>query len=102
LLLAFWDDQLAGCVALRKLEGTTCEMKRLYRRLGFGGLGIGRALAEAVVEHAQDMGYTSMRLDTLPSMHRARQLYADLGFQAIAPYCYNPIPGTAFMELQLG
>ncbi len=101
LLIAFWQEQVAGCVALRKLEDRICEMKRLYVRTQFQSLGIGRSLAEAIIEEARKIGYHSMRLDTISSMDRAKALYLSLGFKEIAPYRYNPIKGAAFMELVL-
>lgn len=101
LLLAKYEGQVAGCVALRELSDGVCEMKRLYVKPQFRGLGIGRALAEAVVEEAQKIGYARMRLDTSPSMQAARALYISLGFKEISPYRYNPIKGAVFMELML-
>jgi ribosomal protein S18 acetylase RimI-like enzyme len=101
LLLAEYKGQLAGCVALRQLEESICEMKRLYVRPEFRGLGIGKALAQFVIEQARTIGYTYMRLDTAPSMQAARALYLSLGFRQISPYRYNPIEGAVFMELEL-
>ncbi|MGH7598612.1 MAG: GNAT family N-acetyltransferase [bacterium] len=101
LLLAMYQDQVAGCVALRKLEEGICEMKRLYIRPQFRSLGIGKALVQALIDEAQRIGYARMRLDTVPSMQRARTLYKALGFTEIQPYRYNPISGTAFMEVVL-
>jgi ribosomal protein S18 acetylase RimI-like enzyme len=101
LLLAYADQELAGCVALRGLDEGICEMKRLYVRPEFRGLHIGRILAESVITEARIGGYAIMRLDTLASMRTARALYRSLGFREIPPYRYNPIEGAMFMELQL-
>ncbi|MGH7772674.1 MAG: GNAT family N-acetyltransferase [Candidatus Binatia bacterium] len=101
LLLALQDRELAGCVALRRQEDDICEMKRLYVRPTVRGLGIGKALAEAIIVEARGKGYKNMWLDTVPSMQEAQTLYESLGFQAIKSYRHNPICGTRFMELTL-
>jgi putative acetyltransferase len=101
LLLALHRDQVAGCVSLRKIGQDTCEMKRLFVRPSFRHLGIGKALAQRVIQEAKKKGYTRMRLDTVPSMKEARALYKKLGFEAIPSYCHNPIPGAVFLELKL-
>ncbi|MBK7350615.1 MAG: GNAT family N-acetyltransferase [Gemmatimonadetes bacterium] len=101
LLLAHFGADVVGCVGVRPLDATTAEMKRLYVRPAGRGRGVGRALALAAIAHAQQWGYERMRLDTLPAMAQAQELYSSLGFQPIPPYRFSPVLGTAFMELQL-
>lgn len=102
LLLAEYDNQLAGCVALHKLEDGICEMKRLYLRPQFRGKRLGRALADRIISEAREIGYQRMRLDTVESaMKDAVAMYRKIGFREIPPYCSNPIPTALYMELLL-
>jgi len=102
LLLAEYEGQLAGCVALHKLEPGICEMKRLYLRPQCRGKGLGRELAEHLMAEARQMGYQRMRLDTVqPVMKDAVGMYRGLGFKEIAAYRKNPMAGTLYMEVDL-
>jgi GNAT superfamily N-acetyltransferase len=102
LLLAREFDQLVGCVALRPVDSTTCEMKRLFLRPPYRSRGLGRVLVEALIEEARKIGYTHMRLDTISDrMGRAVQLYKTMGFVEIEPYYQSPVDTTKFMELDL-
>jgi len=99
LLLAQCEGEAVGCVALRQIGEDLCEMKRLFVRPGFRGRGIGKALANAIVEQARRIGYKRMRLDTV--LEPAKGLYRSLGFREIPPYQPVPIEGVVFMELEL-
>lgn len=105
LLLATVDGAFAGCCALRPLDSAdyanACEMKRLYVRPTFRGLGLGRKLAERIMELAQQADYACVLLDTLDDMESARTLYEDLGFEDIPPYYFNPIAGAHYLKVDL-
>jgi putative acetyltransferase len=115
LLIGLVDDQLAGCVALRRIEGEAagkhgelfggsdvCEMKRLYVRPEYRGCGLGRVLVDAILKCGAAIGYRVMRLDTVPSeMGAAVEMYRKLGFVEIPPYRKNPIAGAKYMEIDL-
>jgi len=102
LLLATSDGQSAGCVALHKSAPNISEMKRLYVRPRFRGKGLGKALAEHIINEAREIGYKKLRRDTVePVMRTAVAMYRQLGFQEIEPYRANPIEGALYMELQL-
>jgi putative acetyltransferase len=101
LLLARVAGEPAGCVALRPLGEHDAEMKRLYIRPQYRGMGLGRVLAECAVDEARALGYRTLKLDTLPGMAEAQHLYRDLGFVDAAPYNDNPVTGVRFMSLAL-
>lgn len=106
LLLAFVEGELAGCGAFRPLPdvdyANACEMRRLYVRPVFRRFGLGRVLAEALIDGAQQAGYSVMLLDTLDEMETARGLYEALGFEDIPPYYFNPLPGAHYLKVELG
>jgi len=102
LYLAYLDNKLAGCIAMRALDDDICEMKRLFVRDGFRGAHIGVRLIEQLIDDARSEGYARMRLDTFPpKMGKAVSLYESHGFQPIPPYYNNPHEGVLFMELAL-
>jgi GNAT superfamily N-acetyltransferase len=105
LLLAYVDGELAGCGAVRPLPdvdyANACEMKRLYVRRAFRRFGLGRILAQALLDAALQAGYSVMLLDTLDDMEAARELYASLGFENIPPYYFNPLPGAHYLKVEL-
>jgi len=106
LLLATVDGEVAACGALRPLTDidypNACEMKRLYVRPAFRRFGIGRLLVQALMDRGLQAGYSNLVLDTLDDMEAARGLYASLGFEEIAPYYFNPIPGAHYLKASLG
>ncbi len=105
LLLALVDGAAAGCAALRPLAEAdypnACEMKRLYVRRAFRRFGLGRALVQAMLDHAARAGYSTLLLDTLDDMEAARGLYESLGFVEVPPYYFNPIPGAHYLRADL-
>lgn len=105
LKLALVDGEIAGCCALRPLDSSdypnAAEMKRLYVRKPYRRFGLGRQLAEAVLDAARAEGYHCVLLDTLDDMEAARALYVDLGFEEIAPYYHNPLAGAHYLKVDL-
>jgi len=105
LLLAEVEGAIAGCCALRPLDNAdypnASEMKRLYVRRAFRGFGLGRELAEAMLDRARQAGYACVLLDTLDDMESARALYTDLGFEEIPPYYHNPIAGAHYLKVDI-
>lgn len=105
LRVALSNGELAGCCALRPLDhvdyANACEMKRLFVRPRFRGLGIGRRLAEDIMDAARQAGYACVLLDTLSDMETARAMYQDLGFVEIPPYYFNPVPGSHYLKVDL-
>nr|WP_315496749.1 GNAT family N-acetyltransferase [uncultured Rhodoferax sp.] len=105
LLLARAGNTLAGCCALRPLDTTdypnAAEMKRLFVRPAYRGLGLGRLLAEGILDAARQSGYDCVLLDTLDDMEAARALYEELGFEEVPPYYFNPIAGAHYLKADL-
>jgi putative acetyltransferase len=105
LMLALVDGEVAGCCAMRPITDVdypiACEMKRLYVRPAFRRLGLGRLLAQAILDEGRRAGYSAMLLDTLDDMEAARELYAALGFIEVPPYYFNPVPGAHYLKADL-
>lgn len=101
LIVAMSGAEPVGCVALRRIAHDMCEMKRLYTVPSRRNIGVGRLLVEAIIDAARQIGYKTMRLDTVRSMKTARHLYASIGFTEIEPYRFNPIDGATYLELEL-
>jgi carbonic anhydrase len=101
LLIARDGEAAAGCVALRRLDAATGEMKRMYVRDAYRGTGLGRRLAAAIIDEARNRGHARIVLDTLPKLAPAIALYRDLGFRDTGPYLPSPTPGALCFELRL-
>jgi len=105
MLLALVDGQVAGCGGFRPLADSdyanACEMKRLFIRPAFRRFGLGRTMAQALIDRATGAGYSSMLLDTLDDMEAARGLYESLGFEEIPPYYFNPVAGAHYLKVNL-
>ncbi|MDN7182245.1 GNAT family N-acetyltransferase [Caballeronia sp. SEWSISQ10-4 2] len=101
LLLAWRDDKVVGCVALRRVDANTCEMKRVYVHPGARGENLGRRLVEQILSEARATGYSRICLDVLPEFVAAQRIYESLGFTSAPPITFNPIPGTKFLGLDL-
>jgi ribosomal protein S18 acetylase RimI-like enzyme len=101
VFLAWERGEVIGCVAMRAIGEDVCEMKRLYVRVSGRGQQLGRKLAMLIIETAKEAGYRKMKLDTLPDMTAAQQIYASPGFVEINAYVFNPIEGVRFLELNL-
>lgn len=101
LYIAFYENQVAGCIALRKLNETECEMKRLYVKPEFRNKGIAKMLVEKVISDAKEIGYSSMLLDTLPFLQTAIKMYKKIGFYEISCYNDSPLDNTIYMKLDL-
>lgn len=99
--LAEENGSWLGCVGLRRFAEGVGEIKRLYAAPAARGRGVGRLLAQAAVAAGTHLGYRRLLLDTLPSMKEAQSLYTSLGFKPTAAYRFNPVAGTAFLELEL-
>lgn len=101
LYLAYCDGALAGCVGLRRLDGQSCEMKRLYVRPAFRGKRLGALLVERIIADAREIGYRCMLLDTLPFLESAIRMYKKFGFHEVDSYNDSPMDTSIYMRLEL-
>jgi GNAT superfamily N-acetyltransferase len=102
IILVFDEEENAiGCFAIRKFQDSVCELKRMYLRNEFQGKGIGKVMLKKAITIGSELGYERMRLDTLPTMESAIQLYSKVRFYEIEPYRFNPVQGTKYFEIQL-
>lgn len=101
LYLAYSDEELAGCIGLRKIDSQSCEMKRLYVKPKFRGRKIGNLLVEKSIEDAKKIGYSHMLLDTLPFLESAIHIYRKYGFYEINSYNDSPMDTSIYMKLDL-
>jgi GNAT superfamily N-acetyltransferase len=101
LILALDGNKSIGCVGVRKIENEIAELKRLYVRDSHRGLKVGITLLEKALANARRLGYKKIRLDVIPTLHKAKKLYHSFGFYLIPPYFDNPVEGTVFMEKDL-
>lgn len=102
LFLAFADDALAGCAALKKIDHDRCELKRLYVRPALRKTGIGTMLVKRIVHEARRTGYRAMLLDTLPFLEDALRMYERFGFRRTERYNNSPLKSSVFMQFDLG
>ena len=101
LYLVYCDEELAGCIGLRKIDDKNCEMKRLYVRPKFRGRKIGNLLVEKIINDAKEIGYSHMLLDTLPFLKSAIHMYKKYGFYEIDSYNDSPMDTSIYMKLDL-
>lgn len=101
LLLAYDGNKAIACAGVRKIDANIAELKRMFVDPGYRGLHLGQQLLQGSLAAAKQLGYTSIRLDTVPNMRSAIKLYQAAGFREIEPYRFNPMPGAIFMEKEL-
>jgi ribosomal protein S18 acetylase RimI-like enzyme len=101
LLLVYDGDKAIACAGIRKIDPQIAELKRMFVDAGYRGLQLGQQLLQMAIDEARQLGYHSIRLDTVPTMLAAIKLYQSFGFREIEPYRFNPIPGAIYMEKEL-